>query len=80
VDFFGWKNASMCQEYISSSKPAILGMANRLSGIAENYKVEQAQEVFLSQDNDDVFANIEVETYETASHTQNFSNEASVAR
>jgi integrase len=48
VDFFGWKNASMLQEYISSSKPAILGMANRLSGIAENDKVEQAQEVFLS--------------------------------
>ena len=30
VDFFGWKNASTCQEYISSSRPAILGMANRL--------------------------------------------------
>ncbi len=30
VDFFGWKNASMSQEYISSSRPAILGMANRL--------------------------------------------------
>jgi hypothetical protein len=32
VDFFGWKNGSMCQEYISSSKPAILGMASRLGG------------------------------------------------
>ena len=31
VDFFGWKNGSMCQEYISSSKPAILGMASRLA-------------------------------------------------
>ncbi|XP_023336004.1 uncharacterized protein LOC111707184 [Eurytemora carolleeae] len=30
VDFFGWKNASMSQEYITSSRPAILGMANRL--------------------------------------------------
>ena len=30
VDFFGWKNATMSQEYISSSRPAILGMANRL--------------------------------------------------
>ncbi len=32
VDFFGWKNGSMCQEYISSSKQAILGMASRLGG------------------------------------------------
>jgi len=32
VDFFGWKNSSMCQEYILSSKPAILVMANRLAG------------------------------------------------
>ena len=32
MDFFGWKNGSMCQEYISSSKPAILGMASRLGG------------------------------------------------
>jgi hypothetical protein len=32
VDFFGWKNGSMCQEYISSSKPTILGMASRLGG------------------------------------------------
>ncbi len=30
MDFFGWKNRSMCQVYISSSKPAILGMASRL--------------------------------------------------
>jgi hypothetical protein len=32
IDFFGWKNGSMCQEYISSSKPAIVGMASRLGG------------------------------------------------
>ncbi len=32
MDFFGLKNGSMCQEYISSSKPAILGMASRLGG------------------------------------------------
>ncbi len=25
--FFGWKNVSMCQEYVSSSKPAIKSMA-----------------------------------------------------
>ncbi len=32
ADFFGRKNGSMCQENISSSKPAILGMASRLGG------------------------------------------------
>jgi hypothetical protein len=32
VDFFGWKNGSMCKEYISFSRPVILGMANRLAG------------------------------------------------
>ena len=31
VDFFGWKDGRMCKEYISSSKPAIMSMANRLS-------------------------------------------------
>ena len=40
VDFFGWRNTSMCQEYISSSRPAILGMANRLSGTGVNIQVE----------------------------------------
>ncbi len=30
VDFFGWKNGSMCTEYVSSSKPALVGMAKRL--------------------------------------------------
>jgi hypothetical protein len=33
VDFFGWKNGAMCQEYISSSKPAIIGMANKLGAV-----------------------------------------------
>jgi len=55
VDFFGWKNASMCQEYISSSKPAILGMASRLGAFEQVFsqdpvvevdvEVEEAQEV-----------------------------------
>ena len=31
VDFFGWKNGSMCTEYVSSSKPALVGMAKRLA-------------------------------------------------
>ena len=50
VDFFGWKNGSMCQEYISSSKPAILGMASRLGAfeaLSQDpvVEVEEAQEV-----------------------------------
>ena len=47
VDFYGWKNGSMCQEYISTSKPAILGMANRLAGPVEAPKVEPEREVEL---------------------------------
>lgn len=43
VDFFGWKNGSMCQEYISSSKPAILGMASRLGSSGEVEKVPSNQ-------------------------------------
>jgi len=54
VDFFGWKNGSMCQEYISSSKPAILGMATRLAGfealsqdpvVEVEVQMEEAKEV-----------------------------------
>ena len=47
ADFYGWKNGSMCQEYISTSKPAILGMANRLAGPVEAPKVEPEREVEL---------------------------------
>jgi len=35
TDFFGWKNGSMCQEYISSSKTAILSMANKLAAFEQ---------------------------------------------
>ena len=55
VDFFGWKNGSMCQEYISSSKPAILGMASKLGAFEQvlsqdpvvevDVEVEEAKEV-----------------------------------
>ena len=38
VNFFSWKHSSMCQDYIFSSKPAILGMANRLAGPGEATK------------------------------------------
>ena len=55
VDFFGWKNGSMCQEYISTSKPAILGMASKLGAFEQvlsqdpvvevDVEVEEAKEV-----------------------------------
>ena len=48
VDFFGWKNGSMCQEYISSSKPAILGMASRLGGfeaLSQDHVMEVEEEM-----------------------------------
>ncbi len=32
MGFFGWKNGSMCQDYISSNKPTILGISSRLGG------------------------------------------------
>ena len=57
VDFFGWKNGSMCQEYISSSKPSIIGMASRLSG-SEAYKedkINTCQEVVIQPEQSDKF-------------------------
>jgi hypothetical protein len=55
VDFYGWKNASMCQEYISSSKPAIVGMANKL-GSMEVEKSDQKQGVVCQQEEPSSFA------------------------
>jgi hypothetical protein len=45
VDFFGWKNGSMCQEYISSSKPAILGMASKLGAFEQILSQDPVVEV-----------------------------------
>jgi hypothetical protein len=45
VDFFGWKNGSMCQEYISTSKPAILGMASRLGAFDQVFSQDPVVEV-----------------------------------
>jgi hypothetical protein len=45
VDFFGWKNGSMCQEYISSSKPAILGMASKLGAFEQILSQDPVMEV-----------------------------------
>jgi hypothetical protein len=50
---FGWKNGSMCQEYISSSKPAILGMASRLGGF-EALSQDSLVEVDVEKDTLDI--------------------------
>ena len=42
VDFYGWKSASMAQEYISASKKAVQNMANML-------KPESSVELHLKQ-------------------------------
>ena len=48
VDFFGWKNGSMCTEYVSTSKPALVGMAKRL---AKPKEFSALKEVVLRQPN-----------------------------
>jgi len=48
VDFFGWKNGSMCTEYVSTSKPALVGMAKRL---AKPKECSTLKEVVLRQPN-----------------------------
>ena len=45
VDFFGWKNGSMCQEYISSSKHAIKGMASKLGAFEQILSQDPVVEV-----------------------------------
>ncbi len=43
TDFFGWKNPSMCHEYVSSSKPAIAKMAQMLAAYLENFNMEDPE-------------------------------------
>ncbi len=43
TDFFGWKNPSMCHEYVSSSKPAITKMAQMLAAYPENFNMEDPE-------------------------------------
>jgi hypothetical protein len=52
VDFFGWKNGSMCQEYISSSKPAILGMASKLGTFEQILSQDPVVEVDVEMEED----------------------------
>ena len=49
VNFFGWKNGSMCQEYISSSKPAILGMASKLGAFEQILSQDPVVEVKMEE-------------------------------
>ncbi len=49
--FFGWKHASVCQEYIFTSKPAIMHMAQMLGsfelGLPEVEEEERAQQLLV---------------------------------
>jgi len=56
VDFYGWKNSSMCKEYISTSGPAIKKMADTLGSINVEKQVvkednEPEKKVMLSNFN-----------------------------
>jgi hypothetical protein len=61
TEFFGWRNAAMCQEYISSSKPAVKNMAMKLGAAAaadpatDNFELGEPEvevEVEVSEDTD----------------------------
>jgi hypothetical protein len=43
TDFFGWKNPSMCYEYMSSNKPAITSMANTLAVHEDKFSMEDVE-------------------------------------
>jgi hypothetical protein len=43
TDFFGWKNPSMCHEYMSSSKPAITKMAQILASYPAKLNMEDPE-------------------------------------
>ena len=66
VDFYGWKNSSMCKEYISSSKPAILVMANRLAGSGQKALGQQEESNTLGQQEDRNFLAQHMDDYDYA--------------
>ena len=43
VDFYGWRNASMCKEYISTSKAAVTTMAHKLVGNVEDFALDEVE-------------------------------------
>ena len=44
TDFFGWKNPNMCQEYVSTSKPAITNMAKKRAGHIKTVNMDDPKE------------------------------------
>jgi hypothetical protein len=65
TDFYGWKNPSMCHEYVSSSKPAITKMAQMLAAYPENFNMEDPE----------VEMEVEVEVAEVAEDSENKAKE-----
>ena len=47
IDFFGWANVSMPQEYITTSKAAVMNMANHL-----DKKEEEGKKMELMKDDE----------------------------
>jgi hypothetical protein len=43
TEFFSWKNASMCQEYVSLSKPAIKNMATKLAAHMDKFDMNDVE-------------------------------------
>jgi len=52
--FFGWKHPSMCQEYISTSRPALLNMANMLGNVSFELGEPQVEVEVVLEDESDV--------------------------
>jgi hypothetical protein len=50
TDFFGWKNPSMCHEYVSSSKPAITSMAKTLAVHEDKLSMEDVEVEYEDMD------------------------------
>ncbi len=62
--FFGWKNSSMCQEYISTSRPATMHAANLLGSFdLADVEVEEEDElpVDMVKDEEDDLSGIVLE-------------------
>ena len=63
TDFFGWKSPNMCQEYVSSSKPAVTSMAKTLAADVMEVEVVQETQDFNMQE---VEVELEVDLAEEA--------------
>ena len=74
MDFYGWSNSNMPQEYVSSSKASVRGMADRLLGIeadgessSENRELQtsklQQQYVFEKSDKIVIVENVTCQNF-----------------